>query len=150
MIMAGLAIPAATATSAAAVPVPASGVDVSGLTTFTSSTPWPGLAAAGNTFVGVKATEGDYYKDADYIPDVKGAVAAGLYVMPYVFANPYPGNGSPVQQADYAWNNEISKATPAYKLSKLMLPLVLDIEADPYAGWRRTATSATGSPSPSW
>jgi GH25 family lysozyme M1 (1,4-beta-N-acetylmuramidase) len=144
MIMAGLAIPAATATSAAAVPVPASGVDVSGLTTFTSSTPWPGLAAAGNTFVGVKATEGDYYKDADYIPDVKGAVAAGLYVMPYVFANPYPGNGSPVQQADYAWNNEISKATPAYKLSKLMLPLVLDIEADPYAGSEKNGNQCYG------
>ncbi len=144
MIMAGLAIPAATATSAAAVPVPASGVDVSGLTTFTSSTPWPGLAQAGNTFVGVKATEGDYYKDADYIPDVKGALAAGLYVMPYVFANPYPGNGTPVQQADYAWTNEISKASPAYLSSKLMLPLVLDIEADPYAGSEKNGNQCYG------
>ena len=144
MIMAGLAIPAATATPAAAVPAPASGVDVSGLTTFTSSTPWPGLAQSGNTFVGVKATEGDYYKDPDYIPDVKGAVAAGLYVMPYVFANPYPGNGTAAQQADYAWTNEISKAAPAYLSSKLMLPLVLDIEADPYAGSEKNGNQCYG------
>ncbi len=147
MIMAGLAVPAATATpAAAAAPAPASGVDVSGLTTFTSGNPWTGLAQAGNRFVGVKATEGDYYKDPDYISDVAGATAAGLYVMPYVFANPYPGNGTAVQQADYAWNNEIgNKATsPAYLSSKLMLPLVLDIEPDPYAGSEKNSNQCYG------
>jgi GH25 family lysozyme M1 (1,4-beta-N-acetylmuramidase) len=135
MILAGLAVPAATAIPAAAAgtPAPASGVDVSGLTTFSSGTPWTALAQAGNTFVGVKATEGNYYVNTAYGKDVAGATAAGLYVMPYVFANPYPGNGTAVQQADYAWTNEISKASPAYSSSKLMLPLVLDIEADPYA-----------------
>jgi GH25 family lysozyme M1 (1,4-beta-N-acetylmuramidase) len=143
MIMAGLAIPAATAAPAAAVPAPASGVDVSGLTTFTTSNPWPGLAAAGNTFVGVKASEGNYYKNPDYNSDVTGATGAGLYVMPYVFANPYPGNGTAVQQADYAWNNEISKASVAYS-SKLMLPLVLDIEADPYAGSEQNSNQCYG------
>jgi len=134
MILAGLAVPAATAVPAAATPAPASGVDVSGLTTFSSGTPWTALAQAGNTFVGVKATEGNYYKNPAYLSDVTGATAAGMYVMPYVFANPYPGNGTAVQQADYAWTNEISMASPAYSSSKLMLPLVLDIEADPYAG----------------
>ena len=119
MILAGLAFPAATAIPAAAAgtPAPASGVDVSGLTTFSSSTPWTALAQAGNTFAGVKATEGTYYKNPAYISDVAGATAAGMYVMPYVFANPYPGNGTAVQQADYAWTNEISKASPAYSSS---------------------------------
>jgi hypothetical protein len=58
-----------------------------------------------------------------------------------VFANPYEsnasspnaGNGWGTVQAAYAWTQEISKVTaPAYKSSALMLPVVVDLEDDPY------------------
>jgi GH25 family lysozyme M1 (1,4-beta-N-acetylmuramidase) len=121
----------------------AKGVDISDITGVTSST-WKDLRLAGVTFVGVKATEGDYFRDSIYQPDTRAATAAGLYVMPYVFADPYQGdaarkihgNGTGTAQAAYAWDNEIGAArtTPGYSSSSLMLPVVLDIEADPYAG----------------
>jgi GH25 family lysozyme M1 (1,4-beta-N-acetylmuramidase) len=121
----------------------AKGVDVSDFTELTSST-WADLRQSGVTFVGVKASEGDYFKDSTYQPYTRAATTAGLYVMPYVFANPYQGdrarkivsNGTGAAQAAYGWDNEIGAAatTPAYSSSSLMLPPVLDIEADPYAG----------------
>jgi GH25 family lysozyme M1 (1,4-beta-N-acetylmuramidase) len=121
----------------------AKGVDVSDYTAVTAST-WTDLRQAGITFVGVKASEGDYFKDASYQPHMQAATAAGLYVLPYVFANPYRGDaarkirgdGTGTAQAAYAWDNEIgaAKASPAYSSSSLMLPVVLDIESDPYAG----------------
>ena len=124
----------------------AAGIDVNDFTdngtaaapVLTSSN-WSQLASSGITFVGIKASEGNYFLDGDYKPYTAAAAAAGLYVMPYVFANPYqgdgtsahPSHGSGTQQADYAWTNEIGAATPAYKSSSLMLPVVLDIEDDP-------------------
>ncbi len=146
MIMTGLAIPAAVATHAtAAVTSSASGVDVGGAELPT----WTQVQMAGNSFVGIKATEGNYYKNADYVNAVTAAVAAGLYVMPYVFANPYDstatGNGTAKQQADYAWTNEISKVTdPAYQTSGQMLPLVLDIEPDPYINTEKNSNQCYG------
>jgi GH25 family lysozyme M1 (1,4-beta-N-acetylmuramidase) len=127
-------------------PGSAKGVDVSDFTGVNKST-WPDLRKSGVTFTGVKASEGNYFKDSTYQPYTRAATTAGLYVMPYVFADPYQGdagrrihgNGSGATQAAYAWNNEIGAArtTPAYSSSKLMLPAVLDIEADPYAGSSR-------------
>jgi GH25 family lysozyme M1 (1,4-beta-N-acetylmuramidase) len=121
----------------------ARGVDISDFTTVNKST-WPDLRHGGITFVGVKASEGDYFRDSIYQPYTRAATAAGLYVMPYVFADPYQGDaarkthgyGTGTTQAIYAWDNEIgaAKTTPAYSSSSLMLPVVLDIEADPYAG----------------
>ena len=64
------------------------------------------------------------------------SVAAGLYVTPYIFANPYDstpppqGNGTAVQQADYG-AAVIKSSTAAYTGSH-MLPVTLDIEPDPY------------------
>jgi len=140
---------AAASTTAAARPAvtpmagSAAGVDVSDFTAVTSST-WEDLRRDGVTFVGLKASEGDYFRDSIYQPDTRAITAAGLYVMPYVFANPYQGDaarkiagkGTGTGQAVYAWDNEIGAArtTPAYDASSLMLPVVLDIEADPYAG----------------
>lgn len=141
-MMASLAVPAATsATEAAAATTPTQGIDVSSLQhpTTTSTINWSSVKSAGKAFTGVKASEGDYYTNPFYAQDVEQAVAAGLYVSPYVFANPHdptppPGNGDGTFQADYAWNKEISKVTsPAYTSSPLMLPITVDLEPDPYA-----------------
>jgi GH25 family lysozyme M1 (1,4-beta-N-acetylmuramidase) len=135
IVLAGLLIPAVAVMTSVTAGVTASaiGVDVGAVQPPT----WTQVQAAGNSFVGIKATEGNYFQNKYYVPAVTAAVAAGLYVMPYVFANPYnstaKGNGTAVQQADYAWNNKISKvAAPAYRSSAQMLPVVLDIEPDPY------------------
>ena len=119
------------------------GIDLSDLNFLSPSTTtepdWSTLKSSGVSFVGIKATEGDYYTDEQPIyaqqcirrlpAATKAATAAGLDVMPYVFGNPHTGNGTPQCQADYAWQ-EIS---PGYGSSGLMLPVTLDIEPDPYA-----------------
>ncbi len=131
IIVAGLAIPAAVATRATAVTtVPASGVDVSPFTTVNS---WTLLRQAGSSFAGVEATFAQT-AETTYAADVKAAAAAGLYVMPYAFVFPYDpkGNGTVAQQAAAAVSVVDSVTDPAYKSSDLMLPLVVDIENDPY------------------
>ena len=143
VIALGLALAAAVQTgaegsAALAAVTPVQGTDVSSVNG--SSINWADVAGS-ERFVAIKASEGNYYTDPDYQADVAGAAAAGLYVMPYVFANPHgssasdptAGNGWGSVQADYAWNQEISKATPAYKSSGLMLPVAVDLEPDPYA-----------------
>jgi lysozyme len=136
----------------AVTPLPgvARGIDIS------SNNPepaWPAVKSSGISFVGIKATEGDYYANTattspvqqpGYATEAADATAAGLSVIPYVFANPYqgdgttanPGNGSGTCQADYAWQEISSVTSPQYS-SGLMLPVALDMEADPY-----TATEA--------
>jgi GH25 family lysozyme M1 (1,4-beta-N-acetylmuramidase) len=138
--------PAAVRTAVATVtPLPgvAQGIDIS---SNNAEPTWSTLKGSGISFVGIKATEGDYYVNETSTPGNSGpgytaeataATTAGLYVMPYAFANPYQGdaaenvtgNGSGTCQADYAWQEINSAATPA----SLTLPLVLDIEQDPYA-----------------
>ena len=145
----GLALPAATTTAPAVAGTTAAatqGVDVSSLQhpTATSTIDWPGVASLGVHFAGIKASEGNYYTNPYYAgnaakkeeADAAQAVAAGLYVTPYVFANPYDstssGNGTAAQQADYAAAVIRAKTSPAYSGSH-MLPVTLDIEPDPYA-----------------
>jgi GH25 family lysozyme M1 (1,4-beta-N-acetylmuramidase) len=158
VIIAGLAIAAATQTAvrgpaalAAATPgAPVEGTDVSSLNG--SSINWTDVAGS-ERFVAVKATEGNYYTDPDYQADVAKAAAAGLFVMPYVFANPYgwngtnqnSGHGSGQVQADYAWKQAISKVTaPAYASSALMLPVALDLEPDPYVDSEQNSNQCYG------
>jgi GH25 family lysozyme M1 (1,4-beta-N-acetylmuramidase) len=144
ILVVGLALAAATQTAlrgsaaqATTSTSPVQGTDVSVVQG--SSINWADVAGS-ERFVAIKATEGNYYADADYAPDVTGAAAAGLYVMPYVFANPYgsnsatptAGNGWGNVQADYAWKTISAQTTPAYKSSALMLPVAVDLEADPY------------------
>ena len=122
----------------------AQGIDISDANfppNTTTEPEWSTLKSSGVSFVGIKATEGDYYTDDPPYPSgdtstfvgyhaaTTAATAAGLDVMPYVFGNPHAGNGTPQCQADYGWQ-EIS---PAYGSSSLMLPVTLDIEQDPYA-----------------
>ena len=137
--------PAAQATTSTS---PVQGTDVSSIQG--SSINWADVAGS-ERFVAIKATEGNYYSDPDYQPDLTGAAAAGLYVMPYVFANPYGSNSSNVNagngwgsvQADYAWKT-IGTATPAYKSSPLMLPIAVDLEPDPYVNTETNSNQCYG------
>jgi GH25 family lysozyme M1 (1,4-beta-N-acetylmuramidase) len=126
------------------------GADVSSVNG--SSINWTDVAGS-ERFVAVKATEGNYYSDPDYQADVTEAAAAGLFVMPYVFANPYgwngsnqnSGNGSGNVQADYAWKQAISKvAAPAYTSSAFMLPVAVDLEPDPYVNTEKNSNQCYG------
>jgi GH25 family lysozyme M1 (1,4-beta-N-acetylmuramidase) len=86
---------------------------------------WRRAADSGIRFAAIKVTEGTYYTNPYYPSDVRAAVRAGLYVAPYVFANPHVSGGA--RQARYAL------ARTRYRLRDRMLPLVLDLEPDPYA-----------------
>jgi len=101
---------------------------------------WSGIASSGVSFTGVKASEGNYYTNPyyagnvakSYEADAQQAVNAGLYVTPYIFANPHAGNGTAAQQADYGAAVIKASTSPAYSGSR-MLPVTLDIEPNPYA-----------------
>jgi GH25 family lysozyme M1 (1,4-beta-N-acetylmuramidase) len=85
---------------------------------------WMQVATSGYRFAAVKGTEGNYYVNPWVATDVSGAKAAGLDVTPYHFAIPNVSSGQ--QQAEYAV--EYSGYTPGART----LPLMLDIEYDPY------------------
>jgi GH25 family lysozyme M1 (1,4-beta-N-acetylmuramidase) len=87
---------------------------------------WRQAAASGIRFAGIKVTEGTYYTNPYYGSDVRAALGVGLYVAPYVFANPYVSGGA--SQARFAL------ARTGYRLRGRMLPLVVDLEPDPYTG----------------
>jgi GH25 family lysozyme M1 (1,4-beta-N-acetylmuramidase) len=154
VIVVGLALAAAQTASrgsaALAAITPVQGTDVSSLQG--TSINWPDVAGS-ERFVAVKASEGNYYNDTpDYGNDVTAAAAAGLYVMPYVFANPYQsnasnqnaGNGWGTVQADDGWKVIGAVTTPAYKTSDLMLPVVVDLESDPYVNSETNSNACYG------
>ena len=85
---------------------------------------WNTIARAGYKYAAVKATEGDYYVNPYAAGDLKSAKAAGLDVAPYHFAIPNASGGA--AQAQFAV--EYSGYAPGPR----MLPLMLDIEYDPY------------------
>jgi len=146
MAIGGLAaIPAATTTTPAlAVTNGTQGTDVASFQhpTTTSTINWTDVAG-GEAFVGIKASEGNYYTNPYYAgnaaqkeqADAADAIAVGLYVTPYIFANPADpkDNGTAVQQADYGASVIKASTSPAYKGSH-MLPVTLDIEPNPYTG----------------
>jgi GH25 family lysozyme M1 (1,4-beta-N-acetylmuramidase) len=150
----GFAIPAATTTAPAlAATTPAQGTDVSSLQhpNPTSTIDWSAMASSGMTFTGVKASEGNYYTNPyyagnvakSYEADAQQAVNAGLYVTPYIFANPYPGNGTAAQQADYGAAVIKASTSPAYS-GNHMLPVTLDIEPDPYVNQESNSNACYG------
>jgi GH25 family lysozyme M1 (1,4-beta-N-acetylmuramidase) len=155
----GFAIPAATTTAPAlAATTPARGVDVSSLQhpTATSTIDWASVASSGAQFAGIKVSEGNYYTNPYYAgdaakseqADAAQAVAAGLYVTPYVFANPYnstpTGNGTAAQQADYAVGVINASTSPAYATDSHMLPVTVDLENDPYVNSETGANQCYG------
>jgi GH25 family lysozyme M1 (1,4-beta-N-acetylmuramidase) len=114
-----------TATAAAA-STTLNGVDVSSAQHANGATiNWTEVAAT-NQFAAIKATEGNYYVNPDYASDAAAAVAAGMYVAAYHFANPPKASGA--AQADYAVANAGN-----YKVGGQYLPLMLDLEYDPYS-----------------
>lgn len=96
---------------------------------------WSAVAAGGYKFAFIKATEGSYYVNPYYRSDLAGAESAGLFVAPYAFAIPNYSGGT--LQADYLIDSA------RYASGGTMLPPILDIEYDPYAG-------NDGTPAGSW
>ena len=91
---------------------------------------WTSVAAAGYRYTAVKATEGDYYVNPWAARDLAGAKAAGLDVTPYHFAIPNVSSGT--EQAQFAVEYS------GYATGARMLPLMLDIEYDPYVSTDHT------------
>ncbi len=85
---------------------------------------WSAVARAGYKFAAVKATEGDYYVNSWAARDLADAKAAGLVVTPYHFAVPNASGGA--AQARFAVEYS------GYRSGPRTLPLMLDIEYDPY------------------
>jgi GH25 family lysozyme M1 (1,4-beta-N-acetylmuramidase) len=85
---------------------------------------WSKVAGAGYKFAAVKGTEGDYYVNPWVTADMAQAKAAGLDVTPYHFAIPNVSSGT--EQAEYAVEYS------GYATGAKMMPLMLDIEYDPY------------------
>jgi GH25 family lysozyme M1 (1,4-beta-N-acetylmuramidase) len=119
---AGAAVAGAAAARAGAQPV--RGLDISSYQHGRTPIDWRLLARHGIRFVSVKVSEGTYYRNPYYRSDVRAAAAAGLAVLPYAFANPASAGGAPT--ARYAIRATGSLRGPG------RLPLVLDLENDPY------------------
>ena len=115
------------AANAATAPVP--GTDVSNLT---APPDWANVKSAGMTFTGVMAYDGATVANTNYVSEVTGALGAGLYVMPYVVADPLPAKvKTGALQFSNAWS--VIKKTTAnpYKAGGLYLPIALDLETQP-------------------
>jgi lysozyme len=93
---------------------------------------WADVAQAGYRFAFVKATEGSYYVNPYAETDLAAAKAAGLYAAPYHFAIPNYSGGA--LQADYALDHS------GYASDGRTLPVILDIEYDPYVADDHTNT----------
>jgi GH25 family lysozyme M1 (1,4-beta-N-acetylmuramidase) len=100
----------------------ARGVDISAYQHTGPPIEWRLLFREGIRFVGIKAAEGTYYVNPYYGADARGAAKAGLAVLPYVFANPARAGGAAT--ASFA----LARASRA----RGRLPLVVDLENDPY------------------
>ena len=150
IILAGVGVPAAIVTQAAAstaVAAPAMGVDVSNLNTITS---WPGVKQAGNSFTGVLVSEGNFFQNKYFGSQVAGATSAGMYTLPYVFGFPYgayeasPPNGTAKQQADYAVKYMAAQFNQTAPSGGLMEPFALDLENDPNSSTETNSNECYG------
>jgi GH25 family lysozyme M1 (1,4-beta-N-acetylmuramidase) len=139
MISAAVAAPA-VASPDAAIAGAAQGIDVASGQHAGGPINWAQVAGAGYQFAAVKATEGNYYVNPYYATDLPAAKAAGLSVIGYGFANPYPdsvpSNGTAAQQAQYL----VTKA----KVASGVPPLMLDIEYNPYAASEKKGNECYG------
>lgn len=93
------------------------GIDVA---SFQGSPTWSSVYSSGVQFAYVKATQGNYYVDPDYAPDVAKATAASVVVGAYDFAD-YTVN--PTTEANYFL------ATARNQVSAGYLRPMLDLEA---------------------
>jgi GH25 family lysozyme M1 (1,4-beta-N-acetylmuramidase) len=118
---------AAHAATAASGTAPVRGLDVSSYQHLGRAINWRLLARGGMRFVAIKASEGTYYTNPYYASDARAAAAAGLAVLPYVFAN--PGRAPGAATARFG----VAVAHYARDTADARLPLVADLENDPYA-----------------
>ncbi|HET6189761.1 MAG TPA: GH25 family lysozyme [Trebonia sp.] len=91
---------------------------------------WATVGRAGYKFAAIKTTEGNYYVNPYAISDIVSAMSAGLYATVYHFAIPNITTGA--AQAKFAL--KYSK----YRSGGRALPLMLDIEYDPYVNTDHT------------
>jgi GH25 family lysozyme M1 (1,4-beta-N-acetylmuramidase) len=123
--------PSAAAPSATVTAPVVRGVDVSGFTTVTD---WSKVKAAGMSFTGIEAAQGKTVVNASYASQASGALAAGLRVMPYVFANPGRFATDPTftgaEQFSLGWAVINSVSGHPYQAGSQWLPVVLDLEWD--------------------
>ena len=116
------------------------GLDISAYQHAGSTINWQRLARDGLRFVSIKAAEGTYYRNPFYVADARAAAAAGLAVLPYVFANPAGGGGEPTARFG------VKAASAARGAARL--PLVVDLENDPYKKnrdcWGRSVQAIRG------
>ena len=134
---------AASVVASAALSGAVQGVDVASFQHPTSNPTidWAAVAGGGIQFAAIKATEGDYYHNPFALTDLAGAQAAGLSTIAYAFAIPN-GNGSsssPVVQADFL----LSYLGSSFG----QVPILLDIEYDPYVSTDHTNSCYGLSPS---
>jgi GH25 family lysozyme M1 (1,4-beta-N-acetylmuramidase) len=118
------AVPGARAGGTETTRLPVRGMDISAYQHAGTPIDWAVLATQGIRFVAIKASEGTYYLNPYYASDAAAAAAAGLLVMPYVFAN--PGRDGGAKTAKFAADAVGTRNGPA------RLPLVVDLENDPY------------------
>ncbi|MBO0807657.1 MAG: hypothetical protein J2P32_05055, partial [Actinobacteria bacterium] len=107
-----------------------------------ASITWSAVAKAGIKFAAVKVTEGAYYTNPYAASDLAAAKAAGLTTIGYAFAIPNGGFDSNGNQLPAG-----SQAQADYLLASLPsgVPVMLDIEYDPYAGTGPNGDGTSGS-----
>jgi GH25 family lysozyme M1 (1,4-beta-N-acetylmuramidase) len=103
------------------------GTDVSNQTTVSS---WAAVQASGMTFTGVMAFDGASVGNPQYDAQVTGALGAGLYVMPYVVADPLKISGAD-QFNKKAWPVINGVGSAPYAPGGNYLPIALDLEPQP-------------------
>jgi GH25 family lysozyme M1 (1,4-beta-N-acetylmuramidase) len=100
---------------------PVEGLDVSGHQNARGAISWTKVKNAGQSFVFIKATEGQTYTDQYYSANSSGAAAAGLLRGAYHFARPDSSAGDAVGEARHFIG--VAGTSPAGHL-----PPVLDLE----------------------
>jgi GH25 family lysozyme M1 (1,4-beta-N-acetylmuramidase) len=88
------------------------------------------VKAAGYTFAGVEAAQGETVTNPDYAAQVTDALAAGMDVMPYVYADPGKITDGATQFSD-GWNVINAVSGHPYAFGGQTLPIALDMEPDP-------------------
>jgi GH25 family lysozyme M1 (1,4-beta-N-acetylmuramidase) len=127
-VVASTAVQALAPAAMAATTAPlVQGTDVSNMSTVSS---WPAVKAAGITFTGVMAYDGATVGNPHYNAEIAGALSAGLFVMPYVLADPLKISGAD-EFDKRAWPAIRGVAGAPYAPGGKYLPIALDLEPQP-------------------
>ncbi len=105
------------------------GIDISHWQGTISSSTWSSIKSAGNSFVFMKATQGNSYVDPQFSTNITRAAGKGLLVGPYHFCELDTGYGDPTDPVTEA-NHFLAVIKPYYR-SGMYLPPVADVEQFP-------------------